>query len=422
MRTVNYIDPIFGPPVTLVHLPHNKPAQEPGKTIPSGLIYFTRAKGSRITDTNKNEFIDFYHSQGTNILGHGPLKVLDKVTDTLEDGISIGMPTPADSLLTQSIRETMHSMEQIRLVNSGTVAVMSAIRLARAFTGKDKVIRFSGALHGDSEQFLMSPGVGLESIGIASAKGIPREFLQHTVNVPFNNQEAVKEAFEKYKDDVAAVIIDPVLSGTGVVLPLYGFLKFLRNITLDNHSLLIFDEVTTGFRPKLSGAQGYFDIRPDLTVLGKIIGGGFSIGAFGGRQEIMSLFSAIDPADAVSPIAATAGSAVLKSLKSPLFYEILNHKSRDFIYWLNEITYQKGIVINSFQSMFALYFSEKQVTNYEEAIASDTARYEKFHKKLLGNGIFFSPSQFEANFISIAHSPEDLNRTLEAIHKVLKEV
>jgi glutamate-1-semialdehyde 2,1-aminomutase len=421
MRTLNYIDPIFGaPPVSLVHLPHSKTAHEAIGVVSAETIEIKKAKGAKIIDNHKNSFIDFYHTQGANILGHAPDKVLDDVNEALSSGITNGMPTPADFLLTKSIQEAMPSIEQIRLVNSGTVAVMSAIRLARAFTGKDKIIRFNGALHGSSEQFLVEPGSGLETIGIASSKGIPHDFLQHTVNLPFNNQDAVKAAFEKHKDNIAAIIVDPVLSGAGVVLPEHGFLKFLRQITQENHSLLIFDEITTGFRPKLGGAQGYFDIKPDLTVLGKIIGGGFPIGAFGGRHEIMSLFSTIDPIDAVSPLTTTAGLATLKHLKSPLFYEILNHKSRDFIYWLREITHQKGIVINAFQSMFSVYFSDKAINNEEDVKLTDINRYENFHKKLFENGIFLSPSQKQANFISIAHTPEDLNRTLEVIHQVLK--
>lgn len=395
------------------------------KSVNSEPVFIKKAKGSKITDVDQNEYTDFCLSWGVHILGHAPDYVLNAVEDALWDGTSYGMPTPLETLLAQSISEAIPSIEQVRLVNSGTEAVMSAIRLARAFTKKNKIIKFDGGYHGHADHLLASAGSGLASLGISSSPGVPAEFLQHTISIPFNNQEAVFEAFARYKDDVAAIIVEPVPANMGVVLPNEGFLQFLRNISTEYQSLLIFDEVITGFRPKLSGAQGYFKVSPDLTTLGKIIGGGFPIGAYGGRKEIMSMIAPegeVYQAGTLSgnPVAVTAGIATLKRLNYPLFYETLNQKSRDFIHYLEEITRNKGITINSFQSMFTMFFSEGPVRNYSDAKRSDSERFERFYKRAMNEGLLFSPSQFEANFISSMHSPADLNRTLEIVHKILK--
>ncbi len=411
MKTLNYIDPIMSPSIILDRPDHhisfekvnnrtkrnNSPEIFSGD-FPVGPIAVQIAKGSGITDADKNEYIDFYLSQGANILGHASDNILDAVEKALRDGANHGMPTLVENLLAKSISEAIPSMEQIRLVNSGTEAVNGAIRLAKVFTGKHKVIRFEDQC------------------------SVPTNLDGETIRLPFNNQEAVSGSFFKYKDDIAAIIVEPVPSGMGVVLPKKGYLQFLRNITAEHRAPLIFDETTTGFRPKISGAQGYFGISPDLTILGKIVGGGFPVGAFGGSRELMSLIIEDSSFSPINPITATAGIATLKRLNTPLFYETLNHKSRDFIYWLEEITKHKGIVINSFQSMFSIFFSDKEITNYEDAKSSDVRRFDRFHKKLMKEGIYLSPSPFEANFLSIAHLPEDLNRTLEVVYKILKKV
>lgn len=397
------------------------------KGINSEPFFVKKGSGARITDVDGNEYLDFCMSWGVHILGHAPSYVLDKVEEALWDGTSYGMPTPLETLLAESISGAMPSVEQVRLVNSGTEAVMSAIRLARAFTHKNKIIKFEGCYHGHADHLLVSGGSGLASLGIPSSAGVPSDFIRHTISIPFNDQNAVAETFEKYRDDIAAIIIEPVPANMGVILPEKGFLSFLREITIKYGSLLIFDEVITGFRPKISGAQGYYQVNPDLTTLGKIIGGGFPVGAYGGRKDIMSL---VAPEGNVyqagtlagNPIAVTAGLATLKRLRSPLFYETLNHKSRDFVHYLEEITKNKGIVIHSFQSMFTIFFSEHEIQNYEDVKKTDLPRFEKFFKKMLSEGIFLSPSQFETNFISSMHTPADLSRVLEVIHRILKKV
>lgn len=397
------------------------------KGINGDPLFIRKAKGAKLYDIDKNEYVDFCLSWGVHLLGHAPTSVLDAVEDAIWDGTSYGMPTPGETIIAQMISEIVPSIEQVRLVNSGTEAVMSAVRLARAFTGKKKIIKFDGGYHGHVDHLLVSAGSGLASLGISSTPGVPEEFVQQTISIPFNDELQVFEAFARNPNEIAAIIVEPVPANMGVVLPNEGFLKFLRNITNQYNALLIFDEVITGFRPKIGGAQDYFGVTPDITTLGKIIGGGFPIGAYGGRRDIMQL---IAPQGDVyqagtlagNPIAVAAGIATLKRLQAPLFYETLNHKSRDFIFWLTEITRNKGIRVNAFQSMFTLFFNDGEIRNYEDVKKSDTARFEKFYKKLLDKGVFFSPSQFEANFISAAHLPEDLNKTLDIINTVLKEV
>ena len=414
MKTLNYIDTIINPSILHDRINHHV---DFGKNEATNHLNNTHAKpfviksskGVTLTDTDNNKFIDFNLSQGANILGHTPVKVLDSIEEALWDGINQEMPTLVENLLAESIKEAMPSMEQVRLMNSGIEAVNDAIRLARAYTGKRMVIKFGGSFHGNPTQFNLS------------SKGIPVEFTKLTVSLPYNNQDAIAETFLKYQDDIAAIIVEPVPSSIGVVLPKAGFLQFLRELTFKHRSLLIFDEITTGFRPRITGAQGYFGITPDLTVLGKIVGGGFPVGAFGGKSEIMSSIEC-ESEGSMHSITATAGLATLKRLKSPLFYETLNHKSRDFTYWLQEISKDKGIVVNSFQSMFSIFFSDKEITNYNDVKNSDVKRFNRFTSKLLDEGVYLSQSRFEANFVSMAHLPEDLNRMLEVMFKVLKRM
>ena len=417
MKTLNYIDPIFSPSILLDSPNHHYSFKKAGNSVkqrsspPNNLseidgmsIIIKYANGAKITDTKGNEYIDFHLSQRTNILGHTPVKILESIEESLKDGINHGMPTLAENILDKAIQEAIPSIEKVKLVNSGAEAVKGAIRLAKAFTGKTRIIVFEGTTANGIDNFQLENDAKL------------------IISLPFNNEALVSEAFLKYTDDIAAIIIEPVPSNYGVVLPKQGYLQFLRKITSESQSLLIFDETTTGFRPNLSGAQGYFGVTPDLTILGKIIGGGLPISAIGGRKEIVSKLALQNIDSPINSITAIAGIATLKCLSTPLFYETLNYKSRDFIYWLTEITKHKGIVINSFRSMFSLYFSEKEVTNYSDVKNSDIQRLKQFNKKLLEAGIYLSTAPFEANFISITHLPEDLNRTLEVVYTVLKTV
>jgi glutamate-1-semialdehyde 2,1-aminomutase len=395
------------------------------KSIHGDPVFIRKGSGSKITDVDDNEYIDFCLSWGVHILGHAPGDVVRKVEAAIKLGTSYGMPTPGETVLAEMITATIPSIGMVRMVNSGTEAVMSAIRLARAYTGRNKIIKFDGCYHGHVDYMLVTAGSGLASLGISSSPGVPEEFLQHTIRVPFNDDIQVSGVFERYKDEIGAVIVEPIPANMGLVLPREGFLQFLRDITNQHHSLLIFDEVITGFRPQLGGAQEFLGVMPDITTLGKIIGGGFPVGAYGGRKEIMQMVApegSVYQAGTLSgnPVAVAAGIATLSQLQQPQFYDSLNKKSHDFIVHLEEITARKGVIINSFKSMFTIFFTDNEVNNFEDAKKSDLARFEKFFKKALDKGLFLSPSQFETNFISVAHSPADLDKTAEIISEALK--
>jgi glutamate-1-semialdehyde 2,1-aminomutase len=390
-------------------------------------IFIRSAHGAVIQDIDHNKYTDYCLSWGVHILGHTNKKVITQVEEAIWNGTSFGMPTPGETDLAREIVKAVPSIEMLRLVNSGTEAVMSAIRLARGYTGRTKIVKFDGGYHGHVDHLLVSSGSGVATLPSSSSNGVPEAFTSETLSIPFNDTDMVIETFAKHGKDIAAIIVEPVPANMGVILPNTEFLELLRNITTQYGALLIFDEVITGFRSEIGGAQAYFKVTPDLTTLGKIIGGGFPIGAYGGKKEIMQMVAPLGNVYqagtlAGNPIAVTAGLAVLGELNSPLFYQLLNHKSRDFTFWLSEIVLNKGIRINAFQSMFTLFFTENEVKNYEDVKKCDTKRFEKFYKILLNLGIFFSPSQFEANFISAGHSPEDLNKTLEIVHRVLKSI
>lgn len=397
------------------------------KNINGEPIFIQKGAGAYLHDVDHNKYIDYCLSWGVHILGHTNKKVISKVETAIWNGTSFGMPTPGETELAREISKAVPSIEMVRLVNSGTEAVMSAIRLARGYTGRSKIVKFDGGYHGHADHLLVSSGSGTATLPNSSSNGVPAAFTNETLSIPFNNEAAVVETFEKHGNKIAAIIVEPVPANMGVILPKPGFLQLLRDITRQYNALLIFDEVITGFRPEIGGAQSHFDVIPDITTLGKIIGGGFPIAAYGGKKEIMQMVAPsgdVYQAGTLSgnPVAVTAGIAVLNELNSPLFYQFLNQKSRDFTFWLSEIVQNKGIHINSFHSMFTLFFTDKEIYNYEDVKKCDTKRFEKFYKKLLDQGVFFSPSQFEANFISASHSPEDLNKTLEIVHKVLKGI
>jgi glutamate-1-semialdehyde 2,1-aminomutase len=376
-------------------------------------LLISKAKGSKLYSADKEEYIDFCLSDGVHILGHAPHILLNAVEDVLWDGKSYGMSTVEESVLSNLISKTVPSMEQVQIVNSEAEAFLGAIRLSRIITGKKKIISFNGGFHLTQE--------------VSSISNLALEVIDQTINLTFNDELLVFETFARYKNEIAAVVVEPVPANMGLVLPKEGFLQFLRKITQQFHALLIFDEVTTGFRPKIGGAQSYFEVGPDITILGKIMGGGFPIGAYGSSKEMMHSIANVynnyqDRTYAGNPIAVKAGIAAIQRLQAPLFYETLNHKSRDFIFWLKEITKEKGIVINSFQSMFTIYFTENEIHNYEDAKKSDKARFEKFFRKSLDKGLYFTPSHVNANFISAAHLPEELNKTLELVYQILKSM
>jgi glutamate-1-semialdehyde 2,1-aminomutase len=397
------------------------------KAINGNPVFVKKAEGDTLTDIDNNKYIDYCLSWGVHILGHSHKKVIKAVEDNLWNGTSYGMPTVGETDLAELIVKAVPSIEMMRLVSSGTEAVMSAIRLARGYTGRDKIIKFDGCYHGHADHLLVAAGSGVANLAGSSSKGVPEDFTKHTLSLPFNNEEQLREAFLKYKNEIAAIIVEPIPANMGVVLPNQGFLQLLRDLTTQNNSLLIFDEVITGFRPTIGGAQEYLGITPDITTLGKIIGGGFPIGAYGGKKDIMLHIApegGVYQAGTLSgnPVAVTAGIKTLQLLTAPMFYKQLNQKSSDFIHYLGEITRKKGIRMNSFQNMFTLFFTDKEINNYGDAKSSDLKRFEIFYKRLLEKGVYFSPSQFEANFISAAHTPENLSKTLELVNQILKEI
>lgn len=384
-------------------------------------LFVKNASGSRIYDADNNEYIDMVCSWGALILGHSHPKVVSAIKNAVENGTSYGLSTELEINFAKLICNAIPSIEKIRATNSGTEAVMSAIRLARGFTGKKKIVKFDGCYHGHSDSMLVKAGSGMATI-ITDSEGIPEEIVKNTISLPYNNTE-ILEDFIKKNEDIACVIIEPVAGNMGVVLPDKNFLEGLRGITEDKGILLIFDEVITGFRLCYGGAQNYFGIEPDLTCLGKIIGGGFPVGAYGGRDDIMSLVSPEGPVYqagtlAGNPVALTAGIETLKILKKRKIYNDLSEKSKMLVDGLKGITRDNGVevFISQIESLFSLFFIKKRVYDYETAKKSDTGMYRRFFNKMLSSGILLPPSQFEAMFLSSAHTNEDITRILDAAY------
>lgn len=384
-------------------------------------LFIKEGKGSKIYDVDSNEYIDYVCSWGPLILGHAHSEVIAEVKKILEKGTSFGAPTSLEVKMAEAITEAVPSIEEVRMVSSGTEAVMSAIRLARGYTGRNKIIKFEGCYHGHSDGLLVKAGSGVATLGLPDSPGVPKEVAKDTITLPFNNFDALKKVVSEQAGDIACVIIEPVAGNMGVVLPKPGFLDELRVLTKENNIVLIFDEVITGFRLSYGGAQAYYNIEPDLTCLGKIIGGGFPVGAFGGRRKIMEMVAPSGPvyqAGTLSgnPVAMAAGLATLKILSRSGFYQDLEQKSAMLISGLKEAAEQAGTeaIINAVGSMLTVFFTGVKVIDYQTAKSSDTGKYAQFFKNLLEKGIYFPPSQFEAVFISQAHSRSDLERTVEA--------
>lgn len=399
------------------------------KAVKSDPIFFERGEGAYLIDVDGNRYIDYVCSWGPLILGHSHPEVIANVYFATKKGTSFGAPTWQEVELAEFIKSCIPSIEKIRLVNSGTEATMSAIRLARAYTGRKKIIKFEGCYHGHVDSLLVKAGSGLATFGIPSSPGIPEELTAHTLNLPFNDFTAVEKAFEKYGKEIAGIIVEPIPGNMGVVLPKDGFLEFLREITKKYEALLIFDEVITGFRIGLSGAQGKYGITPDLTCLGKIIGGGLPVGAYGGKEEIMNLVAPEGPvyqAGTLSgnPIAVSAGLATLKELIKPGTYEKLENLSKILEEGIKEVLKKLGLPyqLNRAGSMLTLFFTEKEVIDFQSALSSNTEKFAIFWQKMLERGVYLAPSQFEAWFISLAHGEAEINSTLKAIYEVLKEI
>jgi glutamate-1-semialdehyde 2,1-aminomutase len=377
--------------------------------------FIRRGEGARLIDEDGNSYIDYVCSWGPLLLGHRPPEVVDAVLRALETGTSFGAPTEREIELAEEVSQAVPSMEMVRLVNSGTEATMSALRLARGYTGRDLIIKFEGCYHGHVDSLLVKAGSGMATLAISDTVGVPQAVAATTIALPFNSFDAVKQAFTAHSESIAAVILEPVAGNMGCVPPLNGFLEFLREITARHGSLLIFDEVMTGFRVAYGGAQQLYGIRPDLTTLGKVIGGGLPIAAYGGRADIMQKIAPVGPvyqAGTLSgnPLAVAAGLAMLRHLKShPEIYQRLEEMGR-------ELTSEPPpeIIVNRVGSMFTFFFSGSPVTDWESARKSDTAAFARFFHWMLENGVYLAPSQFEAAFLSAAHTEADVKTTLLA--------
>lgn len=382
--------------------------------------FIASAKGDRITDVDGNEMIDYVCSWGPGILGHAHDRVIAKVKEAAEAGLTYGAPTKREVEMAELISELVPTMEVNRLVSSGTEAVMSAIRVARGYTGRDKIIKFRGCYHGHSDGLLVKAGSAALTTSVPDSAGVPADYTKNTLVAEYNDCESVKNLFDNNKGEIAAVIVEPVAANMGVVLPKPGFLEFLRDITKENNSLLIFDEVITGFRLSIGGAQQYYGIEPDLTTLGKIVGGGMPVGAYGGKAEIMRMVSPDGPvyqAGTLSgnPIATAAGLETLRILRDNQdIYERLECKTRRIADSVREIGAGK-VSVNQIGSLMSIFFTPDEVTDYDSAVKSDTAEYAGYFGYMQDNGIYVAPSQFEAMFMSDAHSNEDVNKTIEVI-------
>ena len=395
------------------------------KAVGGDPIFIKRGQGSRIIDEDGNEFIDYVCSWGALILGHAHPQVIEAVKRVADLGTSFGAPTKLETTLAEMICEAVPSIEMVRFVSSGTEATMSALRLARAFTSRDKVVKFAGGYHGHSDGLLAKAGSGATTLGIPDSPGVPQGYTQNTLLAPYNDLEAVKQLFEKH-DDIAAVIIEPVAANMGVVLPHPCFLEGLRDLTRASGALLIFDEVITGFRLAYGGAQERYGVIPDLTCLGKIIGGGLPVGAYGGREDIMKLMAPSGPvyqAGTLSgnPLAMTAGIETLRLLNHSDVYSELEQRASRLEKGVATVASQYDVPVQILRigSIMTAFFTPEAVFDYESAKLADTEMFGKFFRRLLEEGVYWPPSQFEAVFVSLAHSDEDIGATITAIEKAL---
>ncbi len=391
--------------------------------------FITKAAGSKVYDVDGNEYVDFICSWGPMILGHNHPAVMEAIQKTLENGTSFGAPCPMEVELAELVTEALPSVDMVRFVSSGTEATMSALRLARGYTGKKVVVKFDGCYHGHADSFLVKAGSGVITLGIPGSPGVPDDIVKNTISIPYNNVEILEKTLRDESLDIACVIMEPVAGNMGVVLPKPEFLKQVRALTAELGIVLIFDEVITGFRVSYGGAQAKFGIMPDLTCLGKIIGGGLPVGAYGGKEEIMRQISPEGPvyqAGTLSgnPLAMAAGAATLKELKKPGFYDALDAKAEKFAGELGALC-EKHLdhsTLNRQGSVMTAFFADGPITDFDSAMTADTDRYGRYYREMLDLGIYLAPSQFEGAFISAAHTDDDLAKTLEAAESVFSKL
>ncbi len=398
------------------------------RSVGSEPPFLIRGEGAHVWDADGNRYIDYVGSWGPLILGHAEPSVIEAVVQAARNGTSFGASTPTEAELAALVIEAFPAIEKVRFVSSGTEATMSAIRLARAATGRKMIVKFEGCYHGHSDALLVKAGSGVATLGIPGSAGVPEEFVEFTLALPYNNEGAVEEAFSKFKGQIACVIVEPVVGNMGCVLPTPGYLQALRLITARDGALLIFDEVMTGFRVAFGGASELYNVKPDLTTLGKIIGGGLPVGAYGGSAKLMDMIAPIGPvyqAGTLSgnPLAMAAGIATLCQLKAnrEQFYRQLDEMSGKLVAGVVTAAKEAGVAMtaNRVGSMFTFFFTDKQVKDWETAATCDTAKFGRFHGAMMDAGVWLPPSQFEAAFLSIAHTQGDIDDTLAAAREAL---
>lgn len=399
------------------------------KSVGGQPIVIDSVKGSRMWDIDGNEYIDYVGSWGPAIIGHADDEVLAALSETVKKGTSFGAPCLLENTLAEMVISAVPSIEMVRFVNSGTEACMGVLRLARAFTGREKIIKFEGCYHGHADPYLVKAGSGVATLGLPDSPGVPKGATCGTLTAPYNDLEAVKSLFEANKGEIAALILEPVVGNSGFIPPNPGFLEALREITKENGTLLIFDEVMTGFRLAYGGAQEYFKITPDLTTLGKIIGGGLPVGAYGGKRDIMEMVAPAGPmyqAGTLSgnPLAMTAGIHTLKRLMQPGTYEYLDKITSELTQGIIDAGKKAGHAVcgGYIRGMFGFFFTDGPVHNFGDAKKSDTGKFGRFFRGMLEEGVYLAPSQFEAGFTSLAHTSEDIQRTIAAAEKVMLEI
>ena len=399
------------------------------KSVGGEPLFIKKASGSKIYDADGNEYIDYVGSWGPMIVGHSNPKVVSALKKAIVNGTSYGAPTESEVQLAEMVIKAFPSIEMVRMVNSGTEATMSAIRLARAYTKRNKIIKFEGCYHGHVDSLLVKAGSGAATLGLPDSPGVPPDFAKNTITIPFNDIERVKDVLEKEGEKIACIILEPVIGNIGVVPPKNGFLQELREVTKKYGIVLIFDEVMTGFRVAYGGTQELYNIKADLTCLGKIIGGGLPVGAYGGKREIMEMVAPAGPvyqAGTLSgnPLAMTAGIETLKILSKSGIYKKLDKISEKLCKGMEDGARESGIPVYSTRvgSMFSMFFTDKEVIDYTTAKTSDINRFSKYFSLMLKGGIYLAPSQFEAGFVSLAHSDSDIDRTIEVSRKTLKKL
>jgi glutamate-1-semialdehyde 2,1-aminomutase len=399
------------------------------KSVGGNPVVFDRVKGAYAWDVDENKYIDYVGTWGPAILGHADDDVLEAVTKTMAKGTSFGAPSPLENELAKAVIAAVPSVEMVRFTNSGTEACMGMIRLVRAFTNREKIIKFEGCYHGHADAFLVQAGSGVATLGLPDSPGVPNGATKATLCAEYNNLDSVKTIFDENKDEIAAVILEPVVGNSGFIKPDKEFLEGIRKLSEDNGALLVFDEVMTGFRVSKGGAQEYFGIKPDITTMGKVIGGGLPVGAYGGRRDIMEMVAPAGPmyqAGTLSgnPLAMTAGIETLKKLSADGVYEDLERKSQKLVEGIMEAGKKHGHSIQGDWAggMFGWYFSDEKVRNFAQAAKSDGEKFGKWHRMMLERGVYLAPSMYEAGFMSCSHTDEDIEKTVAIADEVLSQL